>query len=171
MKHINFKYLLCEGIVWAASTATRYLRGFPGTWSRLPEICFAGWSLRRAQHAQSCTSVARLWKSSSRMPGRLEFDEICNPIIYYLSKDFYAHAHVHVQAHVELHTACSWSNSQKSTSKELALPPEHTVLTAQVLLTVILIGTCMRLRDTCWAFPYPLCLSYACFRHYVKLIE
>jgi len=87
MKHINFKYLLCKGIVQAASAAPLHLRGFPGAWNLLPETCFTGWSRCRAQRAESCTWVARLWKSSSRMPERLQSDEICNPIIYYLSKD------------------------------------------------------------------------------------
>lgn len=27
------------------------------------------------------------------MPGRLEFDELCSAIIYYLREDFYAHTH------------------------------------------------------------------------------
>ena len=42
MKHINFKYLLCKGIVQAASAAPLHLRGFPGAWNLLPETCFMG---------------------------------------------------------------------------------------------------------------------------------
>lgn len=45
------------------------------------------------------------------------------------------------------------------------------VLTAQLLLTVILLGTCMRPREKCWALPHPLCFCCACFRHYDKFSE
>lgn len=45
------------------------------------------------------------------------------------------------------------------------------MLTAQLLPTVILPGTCMRPREKCCALPHPLRLCCACFRHYVKFSE
>lgn len=107
MRHTNFTRIPHKHTVPAASAATGYLRGISGAWSLLPETCYVGCSRRGAQRAESCSLVARLWKSSSRAPGSLEFHEICNPVIYYLSKDFYVRAHTHVHAWAE-----SWLKEQ-----------------------------------------------------------
>lgn len=132
VKHINVTYLLCNHAV-----SQRLPRSL-----ELPtrnEFC---WSWRRAQHAKSCTSVARLRRSSSRTPGRLKFDEACKPVLARI----FMHVHTFTCRLIVLHVACNWSNSQKS-PRGWHCPPRQMMITAQLLLTVILIGTWMRPRD------------------------
>lgn len=124
MRHTNFTRIPHKHTVPAASAATGYLRGISGAWSLLPETCYVGCSRRGAQRAESCSLVARLWKSSSRAPGSLEFHEICNPVIYYLSKDFYVRAHTHT---CTLGQNRGWRNSRRSLAEGLALPHKQTL--------------------------------------------
>lgn len=65
-----------------------------------------------------------LEKLQQKCLGDSEFDENCNPAIYYLSKG-YAHTHVHMRARVELRVAHSRESCQGA-----AAAPKQTTLTA-----------------------------------------
>lgn len=89
---------------------------------------------------------------------------LCNPTVYYLSKNFYVHTHTHVHTCTAAHSpqlkqrpeeTCKWAGSDPQLSSCSLLSPQGP---AQ--------GWEMH-----WHFPHLLRLSYVVFRFYIKLNE